>query len=163
LAVDLEGTGALSFFDVIFQYVDGQVSSITDPVECNQGVPCDVFAFDPSGEAHAQATARAIAALLNDANAARVGTGSAGIGAVTFAVAYDFYASPSVCSDICTYKGWNPSGTWASFFSEVDNRAQIEFARLTPVMHAPIPPAVFLFASGLALLGMLRRKRPGAE
>lgn len=163
LAVDLDGTGTLSLFDVVFQFLDGQDIPITDPEACGLGNPCDVFVFDPLGEVHAQATAGAISDVLNSVGATAVGFGISppATGINQFYVPYEF-SGPSNCEDVCTYSGWNPSGAWFPIFAEVDMTGQVELARLTPVVHTPIPPAVFLFASGLALLGIFKRRRSGA-
>jgi hypothetical protein len=176
LGIDVEGTGALTFYDVMFVYVTGTGSDPITAVPCTgPDVYCDVFVADDTG-GQAQRAAQAIAALLTMEDATRVGgDGPTPSGEIDYVVSYLYDVPPSTCADICTYRGvfdegdlGNPNDdSWGTFFSQVDegteqNTTVIEFARFKPAAPVPLPPAIYLFGSGLAvLLGVKRRGRGG--
>jgi hypothetical protein len=137
------------FYDVTFEHVSGTVNPITG------FGPGDIFAGNAGAS---QQAVNAINQALEGAGLARVGAGTSGSGANTYVVPYQFGQG---CQDFCAYRGFNSGNpNWLTLDSDVDELADIEFARFTvSVAAVPVPPALYLFASGLAMLGAARKRR----
>jgi len=145
LGLDVGGT----LYDVVFEYV-------TDHSVPNTG---DIFLTPLSDPDGAQAAALAINSVLNSANITTVGSSLT----QSYLVPYELDPGQA-CDDLCTFRGSHiflPS--WLSVtFSAIDPETDATFARFTP--HAPsavpVPPAVYLFVSGMmGLVGIARRRR----
>jgi len=143
LNLDIDGM----FYDVMFEFVPGpHVASLSS----------DIFAHSGADETGAQAAVAAINAALNTSNATTVGTGSGN--ASTYIVPY-LYNDP-VCDTLCGKRGssgFTISGWAGPTQADIDTNLEIQFARFPPAA-VPLPPAVFLFPSGLAMLGWVRRR-----
>jgi hypothetical protein len=178
--VILEGSNAVGIqkfvvgedlYDVIFETIDG--SAIPDG-NGHDGLPYDprdifVNSLDPGvggDAAGAQMAANNIATLLQAAGAATVGQSAIPGPATTwnsFIVPYRYESPPTgTTCEICMYRGSNLIGPWVATSAEGDYLGTFTFAKFSP-SAVPIPPALWLFGSGLfGLVGIAHRRRKAA-
>ena len=147
LGLDIGGT----LYDVVFEYVTGPH---TTP---DQG---DIFATNGSNETGAADAVRAINAALNSSIAASIGTG--GPPADNFIIPYLF--NNATCDTLCAKRSVYTAipGVYADWLgpsqADIGENTGKQFARFTPANTVvPLPPAVFLFSSGIAFLSWVRR------
>ena len=132
-------------YDVVFEYVPGPH---TTPETT------DVFATPDANLTGAQAAVTAINAALNTSPAITVGPD-----AYSYIIPYLF--NNATCDTLCGKRGSSgfATGSWdGPTQADIKTDNGITFARFTPASPVPLPPAVFLFSSGLALLGWVRRR-----
>jgi len=147
LGLDVNGT----LYDVVFEYVtDHSVTDIRD-----------IFLTPLSDPDGAQAAALAINSALNSATVTVTTVGP--VLTQSYLVPYELDPGPA-CDDLCTFRGSRKflSGWLSVSFSAIDPETDATFARFTPHTPSavPVPPAVYLFGSGLmGLAGIARRSR----
>jgi len=170
-AVTLEGNTAVGItaldiglpdlYNVTFHRVVGSVSNPIELVPCVPGTPCDLFGGSPGDMSGAETAANAIQTALKDAGADSIGLPGGGYSDTSYMVPYD---------DTCTDQGDPCIDVWDTFYNFpiwlnpqdtliFKDTADVMFARFQPTSQVPLPPAAYLFASGLALLGWMRRRR----
>jgi hypothetical protein len=121
----------------------------------------DIF----STKTDAEITAEAIRIAIQNTAAISVGSSSVGCdpfqGNCTLELLIP-YSYNSTCQGVCGWGVFNDSfvtsGSWTKQDKTVDSASTVEFAKFIPASTVPVPPAVFLFGSGIvALAGISRR------
>ena len=168
-------TNAIGIDDLVFdgetwdvEFQKGPFPNLRDCVSVGQEPPCDPFlSSDGSTETLASNALNAIVTALNGSTATSVGANSQ----VQFYVPYsDNPSNPASCKDgpdsgYCVIGASNPISTpgyWDNGGPTLvfPDETALQLARFTQVNAVPVPPAAFLFASGLGLLGCrLKRRR----
>jgi len=154
--------GLPDLYDITFEAVTGSMGNPITLEPCVVlGPSCDLFGGDQSG---ALAAAGAIRTALM-AGADSVGLPGGGYSETSFRVPYNDACTNSGDPCIDVYETpyniiWlNPQETF--IFTEPDIQSSVIFARFQPASQVPLPPAAYLFASGIVgLIGMARRRRP---
>jgi len=165
-------TKAIGIDDLVFdgetwdvEFQQGPFPNLRDCVSVGQEPPCDPFlSTDGSTETLASNALDAIVTALNGSTATSVGANSQ----IQFYVPYS--DNPTLCKDgstpgYCVIGSSNPisiSGFWGNDgpTTVFPTENALQLARFTQVNAVPVPPAAFLFASGLGLLGCrLKRRR----
>ena len=135
--------------------------------------PGDIFAMatDPLGGAYSlaqrDADASAAAAAINAAFNSAMTTVSTVGSTKRFSYMVPWLYDDKSCVDqgqggSCGWRGLDAGGgIWGAVASEFDPAAALEIAEFSAVV--PVPAAVWLFGSGLAFLGWLRRGRQTAQ
>jgi hypothetical protein len=178
--VQLDGTGTIAekifnieigvdtFYDVILEYVDGSINPYTSFIDCDfinaPDVPCDAFADNVGG---AVATGAAIELLIDSYNTETIQAtrtnnlrvGDSGGSDVQFFVPYKFGQG---CNDFCAERiRYNVSTWFHEDAPDLPSNTESVYARFTPAAPVPLPPAMYMFLSGIAVLGWFRRRKPG--
>jgi len=160
----LEIDGA--FYDVLFERVTGITGAPFSLEPCVIVTEyCDLFAEDPvdpmaAAEAAVAAIRTALGATPLEVIATTVGPSDSSFEKPTYKVPYQagkLQGDPGF--DV--WQGFYNGSRWLPPQGQFvyDDSADTVFARFRPaVVQTPLPSAVFLFASGLALLGWVRRK-----
>jgi len=145
LGLDVSGT----LYDVVFEYVtDHSVPDFRD-----------IFLTPLSDSDGAQAAALAINSALNSATVTVTTVGPSL--SQSYLVPYELDPGPA-CDDLCTFRGsriFLPG--WLSVTgAPIDPETDATFARFTPHTPSavPVPPAVYLFGSGLMGLASIARR-----
>lgn len=152
--------GLPTYYDISFELVTGTASQIIILEPCAAATPCDLFAGNQAGSLLA---ATAIAEALAGAGADRVAvagpTGTFSRGSLK--IAYDDTCKDGPDTGICVTELFYNGSSWLPPLDKFifNDNADVIFARFTPALHTPLPPAAYLFASGLAMLGWMRRRR----
>jgi hypothetical protein len=155
--VQLDGTGtnATGILDLEIDNVLYNVAFMSVPGPHDAPIESDIFAFHAADVAGAAAAVVAINAALDTSDAVTVVSGGS-----SYIVPYLF--NDATCDTLCGKRGTYPPvvGTeWEGpTQADIGHNTVVNFARFTPAISTPVPPAVFLFSSGLALLGWLRRR-----
>jgi len=134
---------------VVFVYVSGPH---------NAPEATDVFATPAANLTGAQTAVTAINAALNTSPAVYVKDEILGSVSESYIVPYLF--NDPTCDTLCGKRGATGfvMGSWdGPSQADIKTDNGIIFARFTPASPVPLPPAVLLFSSGLALLGWVRR------
>jgi hypothetical protein len=142
-----------AFYDVLFVYVPGP-HSVPDPA--------DIFAAPASDETGAQRAVSVINDALNSSSAIAVGSAAGGGSSLSYLVPFLF--NDPTCDTLCAKRGSSGYSvrSWAGpTQADISNGTGVYFARFSPaIAEAPLPPAFFLFSSGLAVLLWVRYRRP---
>lgn len=150
-----------AFYDVVFEHVDGDVDPYSSFVPCapDDSVPCDVFSNDETG---AIAASEAIKQFFNAYNA-QSGTAIDRVGTVLTSDVNFFvpYQIGQGCNDFCARRQRFKISTWFHEDApDIADNVVTEFARFQPATApVPLPPAVYMFLSGIAIFGWFRRRR----
>lgn len=153
--VELDGTSATGIrdldiagtaYNVVFEFVQADTA---DTVACAPGVPCDIFFGD---ELAAEAATDAVNAAMNSWTPFPTTVGSSTN--ISYFVPWDKSGGQvNVSSSQATIVAemvWLRVGD-----ADLDGTDIIEYARFSVV---PVPAAVWLFGSALAILGWIRRR-----
>jgi len=158
LGIDPDGVGSapIAFYDVSFVYTSVGLTPDALDVFATSGVTQSAAV---ANEDTAGAAVAAIVAALNSSAAISAGR-----------IHYNIYVpwlyddqtnGPTNCDTLCSWiasSSYVP-GQWTILPGESFTGETREFARFTPAASVPVPPAVLLFGSGLALLlGWVRRR-----
>jgi len=152
--------GGSALYDVVFEYVTGNHNSPDNR---------DIFQAPVSEMVGSQTAALAINELINSYNSlpettikiTKIGQNPATeTSSFYIPFLYDPVAQPNGCEDLCVQKG--VKSLFGSTFNYTESSLlpgdSANFARFT--VAAPVPPAVYLFGSGMVgLVGMARRRR----
>ena len=168
--VQLDGTGTIAekifnldiggtFYDVVFEFVNGDVDPFSSFIPCapDGSVLCDAFSGDENG---AIAASEAIKEFFNTHNAQGGGinlVGNSSDSDVNFFVPYQIGQG---CNDFCARRQRFKISTW--FHEDAPDLADnvvTEFARFQPATAVPLPPAIYMFLSGIGVLGWIRRRK----
>jgi hypothetical protein len=138
-----------TFYDVMFNFVSGPHTS--------PGTT-DIFASPVANESGAATAVAEIVAALNTSIAITVGNGGQ-----SFIVPYLY--NDATCNTLCAKRGSTGfvMGSWAGpTQADIGHNTGIYFAQFTPAdtMRTPVPPAIYMFLSGIAVLGWFRRRKP---
>jgi hypothetical protein len=162
LGIDPDGAGSapIDFYDVSFVYASVGLTPDALDVFAISGVTQSAAA---ANEFAAGAAVAAIVVALNSSAAVSAGT------------RYNIYVpwlyddqtnGPTKCDTLCAWIASSAIGVpnnWSVSPGEAFTTDTFEFARFTPAAPVPVPPAVLLFGSGLALLGWVRRRQGGVR